>query len=150
MTAPITDEAWQQIVNGLEGVTPGPWAWESHGRDDTFGVGLLLDENDQPQSGRQPSGLMVVADPVAIEVASAPAAAHIARMSPDTIRAIAARIASEKARADRAEAENKRLRDVLQNLLSLNDNHGPFGGEIYQDRIDRAWDRARAALEARQ
>lgn len=36
--------------------------------------------------------------------------------------------------------------EALKSLLDLNDNHGPFGGELYQDRIDRAWDAARAAL----
>lgn len=35
---------------------------------------------------------------------------------------------------------------ALQALLALNDNHSPFGGEIARDRIERAWDSARAAL----
>ena len=35
---------------------------------------------------------------------------------------------------------------ALQGLLALNDNYAPFGGEFYQDRIDRAWDIARAAI----
>jgi len=51
------------------------------------------------------------------------------------------RIATELA------AENKRLRDALSMLISMSDNHSPFGGEIYQDRVDRAWDNARAALK---
>ena len=38
------------------------------------------------------------------------------------------------------------LEGALRALLDLNDNHGPFGGEMYQDRIDRTWDRSRAAL----
>lgn len=37
---------------------------------------------------------------------------------------------------------------ALAALMHLNDNGGPFGGEIYQDRVDRAWDRARATLAA--
>lgn len=44
------------------------------------------------------------------------------------------------------EADNKRLREALETLLKLNDDSGPFGGEIYQDRVDRAWENARAAL----
>jgi hypothetical protein len=48
----------------------------------------------------------------------------------------------------RLHAENVRLREALKNLLTLNDNYGHFGGEIYQDKIDRAWDKARAALVA--
>ena len=43
--------------------------------------------------------------------------------------------------------DNARLRAALVQLITLNDNQGPFGGEIYQDKVDRAWDRARAALE---
>jgi hypothetical protein len=36
--------------------------------------------------------------------------------------------------------------EALRALMDLNDNGGPFGGEIYQDRLDRAWRRARAAI----
>ena len=35
---------------------------------------------------------------------------------------------------------------ALETLSALNDDSGPFGGEIYQDRVDRAWSAARAAL----
>lgn len=46
------------------------------------------------------------------------------------------------------------LLEALQVLMNLNDNHGlnfqkqefGFGGEMYQDRIDRAWTRARTAI----
>ena len=43
-------------------------------------------------------------------------------------------------------AEKERLRGALEMLVLMNDNHSPFGGEIYQDRVDHAWDNARAAL----
>lgn len=43
-------------------------------------------------------------------------------------------------------AEVVRLRGVLSALLDLNDNYSPFGGEMYQDRIDRTWETARQAL----
>ena len=46
-------------------------------------------------------------------------------------------------------AEIARLRDALSMLISMRDNHAPFGGEIYQDRVDRAWDNARSALAAK-
>lgn len=35
---------------------------------------------------------------------------------------------------------------TLRKLVALNDNAGPFGGEMLQDRIDRAWDEARAII----
>ena len=38
------------------------------------------------------------------------------------------------------------LLEALKTLLNLNDNYSSFGGEIHRDRIDRAWDNARAAL----
>lgn len=38
------------------------------------------------------------------------------------------------------------LLEALAALLDMNDNYSYFGGEIYRDRIDRAWDNARAAL----
>jgi len=47
---------------------------------------------------------------------------------------------------DALSAEVKRLRDALAALMDLNDNYSPFGGEMYQDRIERTWDNARAAL----
>ena len=51
------------------------------------------------------------------------------------------RIATEQA------VEIARLREALSALMDLNDNHSPFGGEMYHDRIDRTWDNARAALK---
>lgn len=36
--------------------------------------------------------------------------------------------------------------EALRRLVNLDDNQGPFGGELYQDRIERAWDAARAAI----
>ena len=56
-------------------------------------------------------------------------------------------MASKVKQATEHAAENKRLRDALSTLVSMSDNHSPFGGEIYQDRVDRAWDNARAALK---
>lgn len=38
------------------------------------------------------------------------------------------------------------MAEALAELCALSDDHAPFGGEIYQDRINRAWDAARAAL----
>lgn len=43
--------------------------------------------------------------------------------------------------------EIEALRSALETLVKLNDDHSPFGGELYQDRIDRAWDAARTALK---
>jgi hypothetical protein len=42
--------------------------------------------------------------------------------------------------------EVKALVEAGQALLDLNDNHSPFGGEMYRDRVDRTWDNFRAAL----
>ena len=43
--------------------------------------------------------------------------------------------------------ETKAL-EALAELMDLNDNGGPFGGEIYQDRVNRAWDNARDVIRA--
>lgn len=45
-----------------------------------------------------------------------------------------------------AERENEKLRKSLTSLVELNEDHSPFGGEMYQDRIERAWYAARTAL----
>ena len=39
------------------------------------------------------------------------------------------------------------LEAALAALVKLNDEWAPFGGEIYQDRIERTWSAARAALQ---
>ena len=41
------------------------------------------------------------------------------------------------------------LEAALRALMELNDNHSPFGGEMYQDRIERTWDAAREALKVK-
>jgi hypothetical protein len=38
------------------------------------------------------------------------------------------------------------LLEAVQTLVALNDEHAPFGGEIYRDRIDRAWQAARKVI----
>jgi hypothetical protein len=44
-------------------------------------------------------------------------------------------------------ADERELLEALETLLALNENYSAFGGEIYRDRIDRAWDNARAVLK---
>jgi hypothetical protein len=46
-------------------------------------------------------------------------------------------------------ARTAELEAALTALMELNDNHSPFGGEMYQDRIERTWDAARVALEVK-
>lgn len=38
------------------------------------------------------------------------------------------------------------LMEALIELVGIEANHSHFGGEMYQDRIDKAWEKARAAL----
>jgi hypothetical protein len=44
-------------------------------------------------------------------------------------------------------SERDRLRKALQSLVDLNDNYSYFGGEIYQDKVERTWYNARKALQ---
>jgi hypothetical protein len=51
--------------------------------------------------------------------------------------------------ADRIEAltaERAKAVEALRELVQLNDDYSPFGGEMFQDRVNRTWDRARATL----
>lgn len=50
--------------------------------------------------------------------------------------------ATEYVRSDIADE----LAEALGNLIELSDDHSPFGGEIYQDRVSRVWENAHAAL----
>ena len=47
----------------------------------------------------------------------------------------------------RALADAERMREALQALVKLNDEYSPFGGEIYKDRVDATWNKARKCLE---
>ena len=42
--------------------------------------------------------------------------------------------------------EVRELVEALGHLVALNEEYAPFGGEIFQDRVDRTWESARAAL----
>jgi hypothetical protein len=43
-------------------------------------------------------------------------------------------------------AERAKAVEALRELVQLNDDYSPFGGEMFQDRINRTWDRARAII----
>jgi hypothetical protein len=97
--------------------TPGPWRFTSRNLDGVEGF-----------VSRIPFAIEMVSSPSAVapiaDVCDQPQAADNARLiasAPDLLAA-------------------------LQALSALNDNYAPFGGEIYQDRIERAWDNARAAI----
>jgi hypothetical protein len=49
-------------------------------------------------------------------------------------------------RIEELQAQRDELLEALDALMDINDNGGPFGGEMYHDRVDRAWDSARAAI----
>ncbi|MBY5821451.1 hypothetical protein [Rhizobium leguminosarum] len=38
------------------------------------------------------------------------------------------------------------LLEALTALVDINENGGPFGGELYRDRVERAFDAARTAI----
>ena len=42
--------------------------------------------------------------------------------------------------------EVREMVDALGRLVALNEEYAPFGGEIFQDRVDRTWEAASAAL----
>jgi hypothetical protein len=72
------------------------------------------------------------------------------RIAVESVRAVADVLGPELAAKD---AEITRLRALVEemgkalgDLVTLNDEHSPFGGELYHDRIIRTWDRARATL----
>lgn len=96
--------------------TPGPWAFESHGRDGDYGVGMLVDDDNNPVSGQQETGVMLVVEPVAVEVRNQLDAEFIANARDDVpflldlITAQAEEIERLKARAEAAEAALEKMR----------------------------------------
>lgn len=108
----------EQLEQMLAAATPGPWVTQEKECDEFwFADGYLT---------------------------SGPAILWIADQADATLIAASPTITAELIAARKRIAE---LDGALRALIDLNDNHGPFGGEMYQDRIDRTWDRARAALE---
>ena len=57
------------------------------------------------------------------------------------------RVPSIEALRKRLTQPEPELLEALETLLALNENYSAFGGEIYRDRTDRAWDNARAVLK---
>lgn len=90
---PITDEALDLIEAGLKGVTPGPWS-HFHWLSDQ---GTEYDDTSEVRKG-------IGGGALALELMPADAE-HIARMDPDTVRAMIARIRAAEAALALAEAE---------------------------------------------
>lgn len=57
-----------------------------------------------------------------------------------------ARTLEEERANARLSAAAPELLEALVSVMGLQDNTSPFGGELQQDRIDRALDAARAAI----
>lgn len=89
--------------------TPGPWAYEPHGDTMEYGVGVLMDENDNQVSGYQESGVMTVVESVAVEVNGQSNAAFIAAANPQAILTLI----QEKREMEEA---LKRMRIALEGL----------------------------------
>ena len=111
----------EQLEAMLAAATPGPWA-------------MGPDEEGEPAQ-------CITAD--GFDIATAWGGYN--RADADTrLIAAAPEVTAELIAAHKRIAE---LDGALRALMELNDNHGPFGGEMYQDRIDSTWDRAHATLE---
>lgn len=44
------------------------------------------------------------------------------------------------------EAKLAKAVEALGRLVALNDDYSPFGGEMFQDRVERTWQKARTTL----
>jgi hypothetical protein len=72
----MTEARVREILDGLEGVTPGPWIY-APGRDGDRGAEVYQRINDSDVY----EGYIAEAD-------NRPVAAHIARLDPDTVRSL--------------------------------------------------------------
>jgi intracellular sulfur oxidation DsrE/DsrF family protein len=106
-------DKFSELKAAAMAATPGPWAYEAYGDTGQYGVGVLLDENDEPKSGRQEQGEMLVVESVASLVNGAPNAAFIAVANPAAVLELLAERDADKKRI----AE---LEDVEQKLCAAN------------------------------
>ena len=136
MTAMATDKLAAEMLAGLKGVTPGPWSHCSAKRCTCTGIlgkdhpvaeivkgewgdefpSLRFKEGGKGQLGETSVEAYmekIVYGEISIEMAMANRA-HIARCSPDNIRALLEERSTDKATISALEAENKRLREALE------------------------------------
>jgi hypothetical protein len=126
------------LLASLTGFTPGPWRVE---QSTTLIWGDCTDDLSSYGMGYPVAQALHCASSSWTkkpDTDTAAADADLIAAAPDLLR-----IALERG------AENKKLHDALSNLILvlLSDDHPPFGGEIYQDKVDRFWNSARAAIE---
>ena len=125
-------ETTKELLARLRGFTPGPHYSEIDGFGSVKIEALGFDTFD---------GAGVIArmqSPDGMDFATVKANANLYAAAPDLHR-----IATKQA------ADIAWLRDALLTLVLMNENRAPFGGEMYPDRVDRAWNNARKALEAK-
>ncbi|QPI13723.1 hypothetical protein SIPHO4S_00027 [Serratia phage Tsm2] len=101
----MTDNKLSELKAAAMAATPGPWACEAYGDTGQYGVGVLLDENDEPKSGRQEQGEMLVMESVASLVNGAPNAAFIAAANPAAVLELLAERDADKKRIAELEEE---------------------------------------------
>lgn len=65
---PMTAERLQEIRARHEAATPGPWAYEAHGDSGDYGVGVIMDGNDNYIEGYNDDNDCLLVEVVAIEV----------------------------------------------------------------------------------
>jgi hypothetical protein len=129
---------------GMQGVTPGPWAYEPHGDTGQYGVGVIVppDIDAAQLSGYQDDPENIVSESVAVDVDGPLNAAHIARCSPCNISALLDEI-------ERLRADNTRLQTAVNSIASQKKyaEHGEdeLRGASFEDAFDTCVDVARKA-----
>lgn len=114
-TQVLTPAALAAIEARVAAATPGPWAYEPHGDTGDYGVGVLLDDDDNPVTGYQECGVCVVAEPVAPEVSHHSDADFIAHAREDVPALLAhiRRLEAER-EAEIAAARNAALKEAAE------------------------------------
>jgi hypothetical protein len=107
-TPPASDDLIDNIEEWMDGLPEGPWVPVMHEVDDRA---MVVTGSDNPMiiarfDGAPDEGFFDIATQAALRI-------YCAIMSPQTTRALLARIAAEKARADAAEAHINTMRERL-------------------------------------
>jgi len=144
-TDTLSERLIREIIEGCEGVTPGPW--ESDGiKNDGFMSYEVTDPNNRSVADALNAGVIEVQEEEGRgwDEQGRKNMAHIARLDPATVRSMATELLANRTALDAANATIERLREALTEIASFTQTVRLLW---WQERAREALEPARQAQE---